>query len=131
MSRRAALALLVALAGLLVGVDRPPNLLDVKDLRHWSYPDYTRVVIELSGEAALKGTPQMLPPADGRPERLYLDLEGVWVGTRYARGRAGGRRPACAACGSARTPSARCAWCSISRTTRATACCCSPTPTGS
>jgi N-acetylmuramoyl-L-alanine amidase len=85
-SRRTALALLVALAGLLAGVDRPPNLLDVKDLRHWSYPDYTRVVIELSGEAAFKGTPQMLPPEDGRPERLYLDLEGVWVGTRYLAG---------------------------------------------
>lgn len=84
--RRRMLALLVALAALLAGVDRPPNLLDVKDLRHWSYPDYTRVVIELSGEAALKGTPQKLPPADGRPERLYLDLEGVWVGTRYAEG---------------------------------------------
>ena len=43
-------------------------------------------MIELSGETSLKGTPQMLPPADGRPERLYLDLEGVWVGTRYLAG---------------------------------------------
>jgi N-acetylmuramoyl-L-alanine amidase len=83
---RSAVATLAALAALLVGVGRPPNLLDVKDLRHWSYPDYTRVVIELSGEAALKGTPQILPPADGRPRRLYLDLEGVWVGTRYVEG---------------------------------------------
>jgi N-acetylmuramoyl-L-alanine amidase len=80
------LLLLAALAALLLGIDRPPNLIDVKDLRHWSYPDYTRVVIELSGEAALKGTPQKLPPADGRPERLYLDLDGVWVGTRYVDG---------------------------------------------
>ena len=80
------LTLLVALAALLLGVDRPPDLLDVKDLRHWSYPDYTRIVIELSGEAVVKGTPQMLPPAEGRPERLYLDLEGVWVGTRYVEG---------------------------------------------
>jgi N-acetylmuramoyl-L-alanine amidase len=85
-SRRSLLVLLIALSGSLAGVDRPPNLLDVKDLRHWSYPDYTRVVIELSGEAAMKGTPQKLPPADGRPERLYLDLDGVWVGTRYAEG---------------------------------------------
>jgi hypothetical protein len=62
------------------------GLLDVKDLRHWSYPDYTRIVIELSGEFSLKGAPQKLPPAEGRPERLYLDLDGVWVGTRYAEG---------------------------------------------
>jgi N-acetylmuramoyl-L-alanine amidase len=80
------MAFLVAIAAPLLGVDRPPNLLDVKDVRHWSYPDYTRVVIELSGEATMKGTPQRLPPADGRPERIYLDLDGVWVGTRYVSG---------------------------------------------
>ncbi|HKA15007.1 MAG TPA: N-acetylmuramoyl-L-alanine amidase [Myxococcota bacterium] len=80
------LALLVALAGLLAGVDRPPNLLDVKELRHWSYPDYTRVVIELSGEFAIKGAPQLLGPSGDRPQRLYLDLDGVWVGTRYVEG---------------------------------------------
>jgi hypothetical protein len=28
-------------------IDRPPSLFDVKEVRHWSYPDYTRVVIEL------------------------------------------------------------------------------------
>jgi N-acetylmuramoyl-L-alanine amidase len=82
---RCALALLGLLTGLL-GIARPPGLLDVKDLRHWSYPDYTRIVIELSGEFSLKGAPQKLPPAAGRPERLYLDLDGVWVGTRYAEG---------------------------------------------
>ncbi len=82
----AASGVLAALAALLAGVDRPPALLDVVELRHWSYPDYTRVVVELSGEAVLKGTPQKLPPADGRPERIYLDLEGVWVGTRFDQG---------------------------------------------
>ncbi len=86
MKRRRAIALLVALAGLLVGVERPPRLTDVTELRHWSYPDYTRVVIQLSGEVALKGTPRMLPPAGGRPQRLYLDLADVWVGTRYEHG---------------------------------------------
>jgi N-acetylmuramoyl-L-alanine amidase len=80
------LAVLVALAGMLAGVDRPPSLLDVSDLRHWSYPDYTRIVIELSGSFTLKGTPQLLPPAGDRPQRLYLDVDGVWVGTRYAAG---------------------------------------------
>src|SRR5262245_34524170 len=69
-----------------MGLDRPPNLLDVTDLGHLAYPDYSRLVIVLSGEAALKGTPQLLPPAEGRPQRLYLDLDGVWVGTRYVEG---------------------------------------------
>jgi N-acetylmuramoyl-L-alanine amidase len=85
-SRRPLLALLVALAGLLAGLDRPPYLHDVKEVRHWSYPDYTRVVIELTGEVALRNTPQLLPPAQDRPQRLYLDLDGVWVGTLFAQG---------------------------------------------
>jgi N-acetylmuramoyl-L-alanine amidase len=83
---RAALALLVALAAPLAGLDRPPSLCDVKDVRHWSYPDYTRVVIELSGEVALRNTPQLLPPAADRPQRLYLDLDGAWVGTQFSQG---------------------------------------------
>jgi N-acetylmuramoyl-L-alanine amidase len=83
---RCALAGLVALAGLLAGVNRSPDLLDVKAVRHWSYPDYTRVVVELTGEFRLKGSPQLLPAAADRPQRLYLDLDGVWVGTQYAEG---------------------------------------------
>ena len=44
-ARRAALlALLLLPVGL--GVDRPPGLGDVVDVRHWSYPEYTRVVVE-------------------------------------------------------------------------------------
>ena len=31
----------------LLGVDRPPGLSDVTEVRHWSYPEYTRVVVEL------------------------------------------------------------------------------------
>ena len=86
MRPRAALALLVALAAPLAGLDRPPSLCDVKDVRHWSYPDYTRVVIELSGEASLRNTPQLLPPTGDHPQRLYLDLDGVWVGKSFVEG---------------------------------------------
>ena len=84
--RRSALALLAALAAGLMGIERPPNLLDVSAVRHWSYPDYTRVVVEFTGEFAIKSPMTMLPPAQGRPERLYLDLSGVWVGTQYEQG---------------------------------------------
>ena len=86
MSRRPAILGLVALTGWLVGLDRPPSLFDVKEVRHWSYPDYTRVVIELTGEVALRNTAQLLPPANDHPQRLYLDLDGVWVGTQFAQG---------------------------------------------
>jgi N-acetylmuramoyl-L-alanine amidase len=83
--RRLATVALAALALLLAGVERPPGLSDVTDVRHWSYPDYTRVVIELDREVEIKSPPRRLH-ADvraKRPERLYLDLQGVWVGRRF------------------------------------------------
>jgi hypothetical protein len=55
----------------------------VLGVRHWSYPSYTRVVIELTGpvEARLQRLPA--DAAAGRPERLYFDLPGVWVGHEW------------------------------------------------
>ena len=49
-------------------------------VRHWSYPTYTRVVLEL--EAPVSTSIERLPAdaAANRPERLYVDLPGVWVG---------------------------------------------------
>ncbi len=84
MSARArGLLCLVALACL--AVDRPPGLGDVVEVRHWSYKDYTRVVVELSapqrGEVEVKRL--AADPSAERPERLYLDLSGVWVGRSY------------------------------------------------
>ncbi|MCP3983168.1 MAG: N-acetylmuramoyl-L-alanine amidase [bacterium] len=85
MSPVARSALLGVVAILLVGADRPPGLADVRDVRHWSYKDYTRVVVEFSAPTARSEVKRL--PADqeaGRPERIYLDLPNVWVGTRYA-----------------------------------------------
>ena len=77
-------AALCALA--LLGATRPSGLDDVLAHRHWSYPDYTRVVVELSGPVTLKGEPHLLPPMSDKGARLYVDLEGVWVGTAYKEG---------------------------------------------
>lgn len=79
---------LLPLLPLLLAAERPPGLGDVSEVRHWSYPDYTRVVVELSRPVEIKSEAHRLP-ADaraGRPERLYLDLEGVWVGRRFREG---------------------------------------------
>jgi N-acetylmuramoyl-L-alanine amidase len=79
---------LLGLLPAMLGVERPSGLGDVTDVRHWSYPDYTRVVIELDRPVAIKTSPRRLP-ADSRaerPERLYLDLEGIWVGRRFEKG---------------------------------------------
>lgn len=78
-------ALLLALGGLaLLGAERPPGLGDVVEVRHWSYPDYTRVVVEF--DRAVSSEVRHLP-ADAtaeRPERLYLDVDGIWVGKRFS-----------------------------------------------
>jgi N-acetylmuramoyl-L-alanine amidase len=85
--KRLATVGLAALTLLLAGVERPPGLSDVTEVRHWSYPDYTRVVIELDGEVEIKSPPRRLHADAGakRPERLYLDLQGVWVGRRFVK----------------------------------------------
>jgi len=86
--RRVGCVALLLLLPLLLGVTRPPGLGDVTEVRHWSYPDYTRVVVELSREVVIK-TPVRRLPADakaGRPDRLYIDLEGIWVGRDYEQG---------------------------------------------
>jgi hypothetical protein len=47
MTRRSfVLLLLISLVAM--GVSRPRGMADVLEVRHWSYSDYTRVVVELS-----------------------------------------------------------------------------------
>jgi N-acetylmuramoyl-L-alanine amidase len=80
--RRAGLALAIALLAPSAGLaeDVHADRTRVRAVRHWSYADYTRVVIELS--APVRTSAQRLP-ADAsaqRPDRLYFDLPGVWVG---------------------------------------------------
>ena len=82
-------ALLAAASLLLLGVERPKGLADVADVRTWSYPDYTRVVIELTKPVRLVGDDLTRLAADRkakRPDRLYIDLAGVWVGRDYLDG---------------------------------------------
>lgn len=80
----ARLGLLGVCALSLLGVERPPGLGDVVEVRHWSYDEYTRVVVELSRDAESQVKRLPANPAAGRPERLYVDIPGIWVGRRYA-----------------------------------------------
>jgi N-acetylmuramoyl-L-alanine amidase len=77
---------LVALLPGLLGVDRPRGLGDVRDVRTWSHEEFTRVVVELSrpveAEVRRLGANQQA----GKPARLYVDLEGIWVGRNYKDG---------------------------------------------
>lgn len=55
----------------------------VEALRHWSYPQYTRVVIQLDHPIHTDVVHLPSNSRAGKPERLYLDLPGVRVGHRY------------------------------------------------
>ena len=78
--------LLLLLMPMLMGVERPPGLGDVKAIRTWSYPKYTRVVLELSRDVRLPEAGLVRLAANrgaGKPERLYLDA-GDAIGYRDA-----------------------------------------------
>ena len=80
---------LIALIPALLGADRPSGLGDVRDVRTWSYPDYTRVVVELTREVELPEAGIVRLAANqkaDRPERLYLDVPGIWVGRDFKAG---------------------------------------------
>ncbi len=88
-ARVALLLGLICLVPTMMGVERPPGLGDVRDVRTWSYPDYTRVVVELTREVRLPRSGLIRLAANsraGRPDRLYLDVPGIWVGRRYEEG---------------------------------------------
>jgi N-acetylmuramoyl-L-alanine amidase len=57
------------------------KLTAVDNIRHWSTPTYTRVVIDL--ESPVEYTSHLLreDPDLDKPRRLYLDLEKTYVGT--------------------------------------------------
>jgi N-acetylmuramoyl-L-alanine amidase len=87
MSARRALAVAALFAApFLMGVERPRGLGDVADVRTWTHEGYTRVVVETS--RAVETRVVRLPADAGarRPERLYLDMEGIWVGLDYQEG---------------------------------------------
>ncbi len=84
--RRTFAFLLLLSSFVTVGVSRPRGMADVLEVRHWSYPDYTRVVVELSRPVETEVRHLGPDPAAKKSERLYLDLPGIWVGREYKSG---------------------------------------------
>ncbi len=86
MTQRSFVLLLVLISAIAMGVSRPKGLADVVDLRFWSYPGYTRVVVELSRPVETEVRHLPPNPSAKKSERLYLDLPGIWVGRDYKAG---------------------------------------------
>jgi len=84
--RRLGSLVLVLLSPFLCAAERPPGLGDVKEVRTWSYPDYTRVVVELTRSVETEVERLGANARAGRGERLYADLPGIWVGRRFLEG---------------------------------------------
>ncbi len=62
------------------------KLTAVKDVRHWSTPNYTRVVVDL--ENPVKYTHHLLKaePNLKKPRRFYMDLKKAYIGARINAG---------------------------------------------
>ncbi|MBW1804657.1 MAG: AMIN domain-containing protein [Deltaproteobacteria bacterium] len=55
------------------------RLTRVKDIRHWSTPTYTRVVVDLEQAVAYEFHLLKEDPGHKKPRRLYLDLKNTYV----------------------------------------------------
>ncbi|MFQ5696798.1 MAG: N-acetylmuramoyl-L-alanine amidase [Myxococcota bacterium] len=76
MRSRLACALGLCALSLVGGWTRPHGLTEVREIRSYDHGSYTRVVIELSGEAPYE------VHTLARPPRLYVDLEHTWIESR-------------------------------------------------
>jgi N-acetylmuramoyl-L-alanine amidase len=61
-------------------VPRSKALTKVKDIRHWSTPGYTRVVIDLERPIKYRSHRLKRDPDIKKPERLYVDLKNSYIG---------------------------------------------------
>jgi len=59
----------------------PKKLTTVKNIRHWSTPNYTRVVVDLEGPVKYVSHLLKKDPRRKKPRRLYMDLQRAHVGS--------------------------------------------------
>jgi len=64
---------------------RPGQPVTIENLRYWSNPNYTRVVIDASAETGFTHHLLKKDPALDKPQRLYVDLESSRLGQNIQR----------------------------------------------
>jgi N-acetylmuramoyl-L-alanine amidase len=81
--------LLLALFFLLVlapGSSEPAGKkVGVNGIRHWSNPNYTRIVIDLDGKTGYTYTVLKKDPSIDKPRRLYVDIEAAVLGKNISK----------------------------------------------
>ncbi|MBW2058363.1 MAG: N-acetylmuramoyl-L-alanine amidase [Deltaproteobacteria bacterium] len=60
-------------------------LVQVKGIRHWSSPEYTRVVIDLERDAEFEVHLLKEDRKRGEPPRLYVDIQSSWISADLSR----------------------------------------------
>jgi N-acetylmuramoyl-L-alanine amidase len=60
---------------------KAPGLTQVQQIRHWSTPNYTRVVVDLEMAVPFESNLLDANKEHKKPRRLYLDLKGTYVST--------------------------------------------------
>ena len=61
-------------------VSSQKRLTTVKNIRHWSTPNYTRVVVDMEGPVKYASNLLKEDPLKKKPRRLYIDLQKAHVG---------------------------------------------------
>ena len=81
--RLVATAALALAASVSLGVTRPDDLGDIVAVQHWSYPEFSRVVIQISEPADATIGEVPADPDGEKPARLFFDVPGMWAGRRF------------------------------------------------
>jgi N-acetylmuramoyl-L-alanine amidase len=58
---------------------QPADLVQVQHIRHWSTPNYTRVVVDLDKPVSYESKLLQEDKSQNKPARLYVDLKGACV----------------------------------------------------
>jgi N-acetylmuramoyl-L-alanine amidase len=61
----------------------PSTLAKITDIRYWSAPDYTRIVIDVNKQIDYKSHLLKADPSLNTPPRLYIDLQQALLGSAF------------------------------------------------
>jgi len=61
------------------------GIVTIKDIRYWSNPSYTRIVVDADNETSFRHKLLEKDPTIEKPQRLYIDLDHSCLGKTFAK----------------------------------------------